>query len=327
MVTTPLALNYLIGAFGLILLSLGGELLVRSCINISKLFKVSASLISTILIGFGTSTPELMVSVKAALYGESELAVANVVGSNTANILLILGLSALIYPLQYADAHAFIDLTTLLLVTCSLLFCARCGRIWQLMGIALCTSLLIYLFATYLQQHRNSANAPKDLDNPQDDPVSQNNNVWLTLLMCFFTALVGLFFLVYGAEYLVNSAIQIAQSYNVSKRIIGLSLVAVGTSLPELATAVIASIKKEGQIVIANVLGSNIFNSTLIIGLPAIIKPITIQPHIIMYDIPMMTITTVMLILLMQYVKKIDRKTGLIFLILYAAYMKWTFAN
>lgn len=248
---------------GLIALLLGGEALVRGAVALAHRAGLSPLVIGVTLVGFGTSTPELVTSVKAALDGLPGIAVGNVVGSNIANILLILGLSALIAPLSLADARgrdgwAMIAAT----VVCAGLVLTGVIGLWA--GLALIAGLLIYLGI-----------ALKTGAVEADETAAA-----LTPLVAagFFVA--GLIGIMLGAQALVSGAVAIAAELGVSEAVIGLTIVAVGTSLPELVTSVIAARKGQGALALGNVLGSNVFNVLGILGVTALVTPLSVPADI-----------------------------------------------
>ncbi|WP_439529717.1 calcium/sodium antiporter [Pannonibacter sp.] len=307
-----MALDIAFLAIGLVLLFVGGEGLVRGAVSLAARLGMSPLLIGLTVVGFGTSMPELVVSLKAAFYGSPDIAVGNVVGSNTANILLILGAAAVIYPIPTRIPGIRRDLFVMLGVAFFTLGLGYMGAVDRLTGSAMFIALIGYL--TYAAM---SGKSDDDEEKPATLPL------WQQLGFIF----AGLAALVYGADLLVTGATSIARSFGISEAVIGLTIVAVGTSLPELATSVVAALRKHSEIAIGNVIGSNIFNIFGILSLTAIIHPISINPTIAGFDIPLMLAASVLLVILLLGSKHLSRLIGGGFLALYAGYCAWLFTQ
>lgn len=299
---------------GLVLLFFGGEALVRGAIAIAARLGLSPMLIGLTVVGFGTSAPELMVSANAALAGQPDIAIGNVVGSNIANILLILGLALVILPIGAYPASLRRDLMVMVaaaLVMYALVFLPVIPR---LAGLLLSASLVGYVVYAYRAERRLS---------PTIDTAPTSNEQTVTKLSTLAAVafvIGGIAGLVFGAQLLVTGATNIARAFGVSEAVIGLTLVAVGTSLPELATAIVAAVKKEVDVVLGNVIGSNIFNVLFIIGLTAIISPIPVADRFAALDAPVMVGVSCALLLLTIGLRQSGRATGLVFLAAYIAY-------
>jgi cation:H+ antiporter len=252
--------TYILFFVGLAALVAGGELLVRGASSIARAFHLSPLLIGLTIVGFGTSAPELLVSVQAAVAGQPGIAIGNVIGSNIGNILLILGISALIAPLVIPGAKLWRDLGFMLAATAAVWFMLLDGQITRLDGVLLLTGLLVFLVTAFIA---GSGHPPED-----DAPPAAKG--WLPWALTG----AGLVLLVIGARLLVESATIIARDFGLSEAIIGLTIVAIGTSLPELATSVIAAFRRHTEISVGNIIGSNIFNIFGILGVTALIAPI-----------------------------------------------------
>ncbi|MFC7334328.1 calcium/sodium antiporter [Rhodocista pekingensis] len=301
---------------GLALLLAGGEFLVRGAVAVAKRLGVSPLLIGLTLVGFGTSTPELMASVQAALQGSSGIAVGNVVGSNIANILLILGLSAVIIPLP-VDRGAlrrdgFVAVAAALLATA---FCLI-GSFDRIVGGVFVLLLAGYLYWAYRTEQVEIAATghAQHADGAATIPATG-------LLPAVAMALGGLAAIVFGADLLVGGAIVLAERVGVSDEVIGLTLVAVGTSLPELVTSVMAALRRQPELAFGNIIGSNIYNVFGILGVTALVKPIPAPPQIAAFDTWVMVAVTLLLILFAVTSSRIKRWEGLVMLALYAAYL------
>lgn len=304
---------------GLVLLVIGAELLVRGSVTLARRIGVSSLLIGLTLVGFGTSTPELVASVTGALKGSPGIAVGNVVGSNICNVLLILGASALIYPLA-TTRRAFVRDGPVLLATSFLLLAiAWYGWLSRPVGAVFVAALVGYILYTYRTEkvHPNSSGALHSAEGEQVPALSMS---WplATLL-----ALAGIGVLVVGAYLLVDGAIQIARGFGISETIIGLTVVAVGTSLPEFATSAVAAMRKEADVAIGNVVGSNIYNILGILGVTALVQPIAMPPEIMAFDIWVMLGAAVVLVVFALSGLRINRWEGGLLLAGYAAYIAY----
>jgi len=293
--------TYLILGLGFLGLFLGGDWLVKGASGIAARFGVAPMIIGLTIVGFGTSTPELLVSVTAALGGQPGIAVGNVVGSNIANILLILGLAAIIAPIAVAFIDVRRDLFWMIGATILLPVLFWSGAVGVIEGAVLVTALGTYLFVSL----RNASQAPVD--------ISQNSSIARSGL----SLLAGLVAVVLGAHFLVQSATIIARDFGVSEAMIGLSL-------PELATTVMAVIRGQRDIAVGNVIGSNIFNILGILGITALITPIPLAPRFFAIDTPILIAITLGVVLVIWKLGKINRTTGILMLAGYAAYIVGT---
>jgi cation:H+ antiporter len=301
-------LVYLLFAAGLVLLVLGGDWLVRGAVALAERFRVPPLVIGLTIVGFGTSAPELLVSLKAALSGRGGIAIGNVVGSNIANILLILGVAALIGPIAARMADLRRDLLWMLGSSALLVPLFWNGDLGRVEGAVLAVGILTYLAVC--------------LRSAGDEPAVEHAIMpgWqaLGLVLVGFAALIG------GAQLLVDSATEIARAFGVSEAVIGLTIVAVGTSLPELATTIAAAIKGQRDIALGNVIGSNIFNVLSILGLTALIAPIPVEARFMTLDVPFMLTVSVALALVIWRFHGFGRIVGAGMLLLYGGYIAGT---
>jgi cation:H+ antiporter len=309
-------------AAGLVLLFIGGESLVRGSVAIAERLGLSRLVIGLVIVGFGTSTPELLVSVDAALSGSPEIALGNVVGSNIANILLVVGVSVLIVPISGWKRTAVREALVAGLVALALFGLVQGQAITRTEGVALLIVLCVYLLASYWLEKRETAPNVfmQEAEEFEDIPIRP---AWLAPVL----ALAGIALLVFGANLLVGGAVSIARAFGVPDAVIGLSLVAVGTSLPELATAVVAAIRRHSDVVLGNVIGSNIFNVLAILGVTAVIQPIDISERFRTIDTPIMLAASCALIVLLFATRTIGRAWAALMLLMYAGYMVFLFAN
>lgn len=292
---------------GLVGLLFGGEALVRGSVGIARRLAIAPLLIGLTVVGFGTSTPELLVSVDAALRGVPDIAIGNVVGSNIANILLIVGLSALVWPIRVLGGTLRRDTGVMMAAALVLIPVFWLGAIGRLSGAVLVAGLIAYLVWAYLRPGAGKA---------EDDP-SPMVPLWQSALW----VAVGLVALMLGARLLVDGAVSIARGYGVSEAFIGLTIVAVGTSLPELATSLIAALRRQSEIAIGNIVGSNIFNVFGILGVTAVIAPIPVAPRFLTFDLPVMIAVSLVLTGLLLTRPVIGRGVGVALLAGYAAYV------
>lgn len=308
--------------FGLALLLMGGELLVRGAVASAKSLGVSPLLIGLTLVGFGTSTPELVTSVTAALNGSPGIAVGNVVGSNIANVLFILGLSALIYPLTVNPKGFKRDALMLAISTLVCLVVVLHGEMYRWVGCIFVAGLLMYVVYVAIQEKRIPDEAALVAEHRAEDARKGPTSILLSVGM----AIVGIAITIFGARYLVDGSIALAKGLGVSDTIIGLTIVAVGTSMPELVTSVMAALRKHADVAYGNIVGSNIFNVLFILGTTSIIQPIQIPQQIIRFDIWVMLLTTLLLIYFARTGAKLQRWEGCVFMLGYAAYTAYLIA-
>ena len=310
MTTTMLILG------GLVLLAAGGELLVRGAVGLSQLLKISPLLAGLTIVGFGTSTPELATSVQAAMGGSPGIALGNVIGSNIANILLILGVSALIMPLAVNPASFKRDSIAM---GGSVLLCAGAvmlGRIELLVGAVLVLALVGYVWWAYRSEAlAHDAEAIRH-ETELADTAPKSHNVWVLSLM----VVAGLAAAIFGARLLVQGAVVLADAAGLSESVIGLTVVAVGTSLPELIACLVAVWKKHPDVALGNVVGSNIYNVLGILGLTAMVHPIDVPPEIARFDVWILVGVTALLLVQLRSGWKMSRAEGLVLVLLYAGY-------
>lgn len=308
-------MDYLFIVAGLGLLFAGGELLVRGSISIAERLGISQLLIGIAVVGFGTSAPELLVSVDAAMGGSPEIALGNVVGSNISNILFILGIAVLIAPMTKWPRSVRRDALVMTFATALLLAAVQLQQIGPSVGAVFIVILGIYLYSAYrLEQADGNAIAEEPKSGEfKTKPVS---SLWRAAL----TAAAGLALLVVGANLLVDGAVSLARGYGLSEAVIGLTLVAVGTSLPELATAIVAARRKHTAVVLGTVIGSNIFNILLILGTTALTVPMGVGSRFRTFDVPFLLGLSALLLLLLFKANRIGRTMGAAMLAIYCAY-------
>ncbi|MDR8392600.1 calcium/sodium antiporter [Aliifodinibius sp. S!AR15-10] len=304
---------------GLALLIIGAEALVRGATKIASGLGISPLIIGLTIVAFGTSSPELAVSIKAGVSGQADIAVGNVVGSNIFNVLFILGLSALIVPLYVSQQLIKLDVPLMIGLSLVTLLIALDQHISRIDGLLLVTGLIVYILVLVYMGIRNV----NDTDKPDKNTITENNSTRIgNWPLNVILVVGGLTLLVIGSRWFVNSAVTIANYFGISEVIIGLTIVAAGTSMPEVVTSIVAAIRNERDIAVGNVVGSNIFNIMGVLGISSIVAPagIDVTEAIIGFDIPIMTAVAVACLPIFFSGGKISRWEGGLFLGYYVAY-------
>lgn len=321
-------MDYILITAGFLFLFFGGEALVRGSVIISKHLGISAILIGVVVVGFGTSAPELLVSIKASLADQPDIAMGNVVGSNIANFLLIFGLASFITPIICKDKAIYRDALAVVVASVLLFALSYFQIVSQLAGGVMLTMLIAYLVYSYKAERKEKLSKSSGiLIYTVHEHEAEEFESKMGLSVSIIMSIVGIAMLIFGADFLVQGASNIARSFGISEAVIGLSLVAIGTSLPELATAISAAMKKHSDLIIGNVLGSNLFNILSILGITALIKPIPITGQISAFDIPFASGVAAVALLIISLFKKFGRLSGLFFLATYFAYISWMYIN
>lgn len=316
---------------GLVLLVLGGEFLVRGAVQVATRFGVSPLVIGLTLVGFGTSTPELVTSVQAALSGSPGIAYGNIVGSNIANILLILGIAALLTPIAVSSNALKRDSTIMVAVAVAFAVVAALTPMGLVVGAVFVAALVLYVLAAFRQERAVAPDAPggahgaafdKSLALQEADPaLAPTPEAGRSAVISFMIALAGLGLVVLGGYFLVNGAVGLARSFGISETIIGLTIVAVGTSMPELVTSVMAAIRKQTEVAFGNIVGSNIYNILGIGGFTALIAPTEVPEQIVRFDNLVMIGASLLLVLFAYTGRRISRVEGAILVAAYAGYV------
>lgn len=301
-------MDYVYLVAGLIGLFFGGEALVRGSVGIARRLAIPPLLIGLTVVGFGTSTPELLVSVDAAWRGVPDIALGNIIGSNIANILLIVGLTALVWPITVTGATLRRDTLVMVAAALALVPVFALGYMGRLSGVVLVGGLVGYLIWAY----RTPGDATAEDENLPAPSLALVSTLWV---------IGGLVVLMVGARFLVDGAVSIARGFGISEAFIGLTIVAVGTSLPELATSLIAAFRRQSEIAIGNIVGSNIFNVLGILGVTAMIAPIPVAGRFLRFDLPVMIAVSLLLTALLLTRPKIGRWMGVALLAAYLAYV------
>lgn len=297
----------------------GGEFLVRGASRIARSLGISSLVIGLTVVAFGTSAPELAVSVRASSLGIADIAAGNVVGSNIFNILVILGLSALAAPLNVPRHILRRDVPVLILCSFLLLGFALKGDISRFQGVLLLLGILAYTAVCYM-----TGREKREFTCEAYPWIFQKSRLlqhgWDILFI-----LSGIALLVLGARWMVSSGVELARWMGVSELVIGLTLIAAGTSLPELATSVVASIHREREIAVGNAVGSSIFNILCVLGAAALVRPLPVSPDLLRLNLPVMVGAAIVCVPVFATGRRISRGEGVFFLLAYAAYVLFLF--
>ncbi len=307
---------YLLLFAGLILLFISGKYLVDSSVAVSRRLKIPRMIIGLTVVAFGTSAPELLVSLQAAFSGYPEIAMGNVVGSNISNILLVLAITALIYPIPVPSSSVKQDWPIMMLVSLLLFLLSLNGEISRSEGGLLVSLLAAYVLLSVLRSRGTS----RQVGLPEEGPVMK----WWVAGTILLASCVGL---AIGADLLVDNVALIADEIGISKRVVSITMVAVGTSIPEVATSVIAAFKKETDISVGNIIGSNIMNILSVLGFTSLVSPVKVSTEIVGFDIPWMLGVSMLLLLLMLPAarSRITRWEGSLMIIIYLLYIYFLF--
>lgn len=307
----------LLMAVGLACLCLGGDFLVRGAASIALRLKMSPIVVGLTIVSIGTSSPEFITSLMGALKGKSALAIGNIVGSNLCNIGLILGFSALIKPIRVQLRLIRQEVPWLLVATIVfMLFCwgGYLGR-WE--GFCMLGGSIVYLVYIYWQTRNVDRDVTDEYVDEFKDPIEST-------LLCLLLMGVGITLLAFGADWLVNGAVQVAKKAGMSELVIGVTIVALGTSLPELMTSVIAALRGQSDICAGNIVGSNLFNILLIGGGVAAIQPLEVSPGLLRVEFPAMIVLTLLLWLFFLTGRKVTRWEGLLLMVVYGVIVSCT---
>ncbi|MDJ0893720.1 MAG: calcium/sodium antiporter [Alphaproteobacteria bacterium] len=301
---------------GLVLLLLGGELLVRSAVALARRFGVSPLFVGLTVVAFGTSAPELVVCLVAVLENAPAIAVGNVVGSNIANILLILGTASLIYPIACPARFLQRDGTMVLGAT-ALFSLLMAGGVFDFRyGLIMLICLFGYLSYSYMRDRRDQQATVEIIREVEEMRTPGQPTVWIAMKL-----IAGIGGVVLGSDWLVAGGVTVAREWGVPEAVIGLTMFAIGTSLPELATSAVAAWHKHSDLALGNVIGSNIFNMLAVMGVVAVIVPVEVPDQIVRFDLWVMLGVTVGFLALAYTLKHITRPLGILFLVLYVAYV------
>lgn len=300
---------------GLLILLLGGKLLVDGASSIALKLGMSSGLIGLTVVAFGTSAPELLVSITAALNGNNAIAIGNVIGSNIANLGLVLGLSGIFYPILISKEHLKLDYMIMLLTTIFFYCLSLDEKIGFWDGCIFLLGLIIFKIYMFRQLGKGIKKENQLVLEEFESGKKYKSSVSISLL---FGGIFGLYF---GSELLVQNAVLISRDFGISERIIGITIIAIGTSLPELITSIFAALTKRTDLALGNILGSNIWNILSIIGITSVIKPIKVASDFINSDYLWLIGISILLFPLMKTKMMISKIEGSILLFIYLTYL------
>lgn len=318
---------WLMAALGLVILLFAGDALVKGAVNLALRVGIPALIVSLTIVAFGTSAPELLISIQAAMSGVPGIALGNVVGSNTANILLVLGVPAMIAVMHTAEHDTRKSFVVMIAASVLFILLAFRGVFDWIAALILLGALSLALADMFrdARNHKIAAAVAEGMDEADDlDELegADPDMPWWKIVIFLVLGLIGL---PLGADILVDSATVIARTFGISETVIGLTLVAVGTSMPELATTVMAAIRRQADVALGNVIGSNLFNLLAIIGVAALVAPIPVDSQFLTYDLWVMLAASLLLIPFVFLRQNIGRVWGVVLILFYVTYVSMMF--
>lgn len=306
-------MEYVLLIGGLIILIIAGELLVRGAVGVALKFNIPTLVIGMTIVSFGTSAPELLVSLKAALNNHAELAIGNIIGSNIANIALVLGITTMILPITVKRSTAWLDWPIMMFITILLYFFIRNKNIEWYEGLIFTIGIVAFNFYMFWNAKRQNKKEVLDAD---VESVKKSS-----ILLNVFLIISGSVGLAFGAGWLLDGSVQIASNFGVSEHVIGVTIVAFGTSVPELITSVVAAFKKHTDISVGNLIGSNIFNILGVLGITSLIKEIPVSTQVVTNDIFWVLAISFVVFPVMIIGYKINRIRGFLLFASYCVYI------
>lgn len=316
-------MSFLILIIGFAFLIKGADVFVEGASSIAKKFNVPSMIIGLTIVAMGTSAPEAAVSVTSSLAGQNDMSVANVVGSNFFNVLVVLGVSSIIAKLPVQNETIKKDTPFLILVSVLLLVFGVNLKLGRIEGLALLALFTYFLVNTIKSAKKATENEFLETGETAVAIEIETTSSEISLPKTILVSIIGIIGIVIGGDMVVNSATSIATSFGMSANLVGLTIVAVGTSLPEFVTSIVAIKKGETEIAIGNVIGSNLFNILLVLGLAAVINPISMS-ILAFIDIVFMVLITLLLYMFMKKRNSLVKKQGIVLVVLYMAYMTYT---
>ncbi len=305
---------------GLLLLVIGGEVVVKGAVSVARRLDISTVVIGLTIVAFGTSAPEAVISLQASLSDHPDIALGNVIGSNLANMLLVVGTTAILWPILTHRQLARRDGTVMMAITLLVCFLGFDGEISRTDGAILLLMMVLYtLFTLYVaKQESADAHLVEELEEEMQAPPKS-----MPVSLALVAGGIGL--LVIGADVLITGASELARTFGISEAVIGVTIVAVGGSAPELVTSVVAAFRKHADIGLANIVGSNIFNLSGVVGLAGVAAPMAVAPQFIGFDAPILLGVTAIFFVVMLTAKKLGRLSGAAMFALYVAYIMWQY--
>ncbi len=310
-------MDYALAIGGLVLLFLGGESLIRGAVGLARKLDVSPLFTGLVVVGFGTSAPEFVVCLEAALRGQYDITIGNIVGSNIANLMLILGVAALIQPILSRASILKRDGLAMLLASATLVGLAFFGEVSRVLGLVLLAMLVGFIAICWISERAHSDGEASDIEEEIEEVGQLPARTWVAVL----AVLAGIIALVSGSNMLIEGATGIALAFGISEAVIGVTLVAIGTSLPELAAVIVAAIRNHADVALGNVLGSNVFNVFGMLGLTAVIEPLAINRAFLDLDMWVMLGVSALLLVFLTTGNRLNRGESLFLLAGYAAYV------
>lgn len=305
---------------GLAVLIVGGEVLVRGAVGLSAAMKISPLVIGMTVVSFGTSAPELLVSLQSALDGNPGIAIGNVVGSNIANLALVLGITVLIFPIAAEKQTKKIDYPMMMVASFLFAFFAYnlVLELWE--GVVFVSILLAFTVFLIRSSRKDEKEKLENVVSQEEIDASEiKDNPWLSVGY-LLAGLVGLYF---GSGWFVDGASDLARKFGMSDSVIGVTVVAIGTSAPELVASIVAAIKKQSDISVGNLIGSNIFNVFAVLGITSIVKPVDVESSVMSFDVIWMIGVALLMIPVLYLGSKIGRWKGFVLLASYFIYIGW----
>ena len=309
-----MVMSFALVVAGLILLMVAGDALVRGAVSLALKLGIPAFIVSLTVVAFGTSAPELLVAIQSALEGAPDLAFGNVVGSNIANVLLVLGMPALIAGMDTSGCNTKRSYVIMLAVSVIYIILCFGGTFYIWQGVLLLSILAWTIWDAIRDGRKQRGDAEFDEELEGGDPSLPGPKV-------AFYLVAGIIGLPIGAHLLIEGSVQIAKSWGLSEAVIGLTIVAIGTSLPELATTISAALRRQADVALGNVIGSNLFNILAIMGAASFFGPLSVPPELLRLDLWVMLAASVALIPFVFAGRKFDRPVGIIFVVLYVVYV------
>lgn len=314
-------MDYLFLILGFVLLIIGGEALVKGAVSLAFKLNISPLVVGMTIVSFGTSAPELLVSISAATSGHPDVSIGAVVGSNISNLGLVLGLTVIIFPIAIGRDTLRIDWPLMILASILFFVFARNGEISTLEGIIFLAILVSFTTWLFMNSRKQGKKVLQDVDIEIETDKKQS------LILDLLYLAIGFSGLAFGADWLIDAVVNIAKENGVSEKLISVSVVAFGTSLPELVTSCTAAYRKESDISIGNLIGSNVFNLLAILGVTAIVHPIQVNATINQFDVYVMLGISALIFPLMLFGKSLNRWKGILLILVYCMYIYYSLVN
>ncbi|MBI3676852.1 MAG: calcium/sodium antiporter [Proteobacteria bacterium] len=308
---------YALLGVGLVLLVLGSETVLRGSVRVSAALGLSPLIIGLLIVSAGTSSPELVVAISAAMHNAPDIALGNIIGSNIVNALLMVGLGALVRPLPSSPKVVWRDGLTMLVASVALVVMAMSGMITRQMGWLLLAAFAVYVVISFFTDWRR----PSHMSVAETRAIKMLGEQRMAPSFSFFLMLFGFVCLYFGGRFAVDGGLLLAQEYHVPQALIGLTVIAFGASLPELTTTLIATGRGQTSIAIGHLIGSNIFNLLLVLGIAASIHPLSVAPSLAHFDVFVMLASAALLIPMMASGWRVTRSEGFVLVLLYVGYI------